>query len=140
MANLYSQFETNANVEKEGIILQYGKTDAGKSIEIRIARSGGANTRYAKLLEAATKPYRRQLQNETMDNDVAEAITQKVYAQAIVLGWENVEDRDGKPIPFSVDNCIKLFKDLPELWSDIQVQAGRASLFRQEILDNDAKN
>lgn len=148
--SLYAQFQTDKNVEKEGVVLEYGKTADGRTISIRIARAGGANTRYSKLLEAATKPYRRQLQNETMDNEVAEAITKKVYAQAVVLGWENVEfpvlDKDGKmtgkfeEAKFTVDNCVKLFTDLPDLWADIQQQATRAALFRQDILEADAKN
>lgn len=148
--SLYSQFQTDKNVEKEGVVLEYGKTKDGRTISIRIARAGGANTRYSKLLEAATKPYRRQLQNETMDNEVAEALTKKVYAQAVVLGWENVEfpvlDKDGKmtgkfeKAEFTVDNCVKLFTDLPDLWLDIQQQAARAALFRQDILEADAKN
>lgn len=148
--SLYSQFQTDKNVEKDGVVLEYGKTADGRVISIRIARAGGANSRYSKLLEAATKPYRRQLQNETMDNDIAEGITQKVYAQAVVLGWENVEfpvlDENDKPTgkfeeaKFTVDNCVKLFKDLPDLWNDIQNQATRAALFRQDILEADAKN
>lgn len=148
--SLYSQFQTDKNVEKEGVVLEYGKTKDGRTISLRIARAGGANTRYSKLLEAATKPYRRQLQNETMDNEVAEALTKKVYAQAVVLGWENVEfpvlDKGGKmtgefeEAEFTVDNCVKLFNDLPDLWLDIQQQAARAALFRQDILEADAKN
>ena len=138
--SLYSQFKTDKSIETEGVVLEYGKTDDGKIISIRIARAGGANLRYTKLLEAAIKPYRRQLQNETMDNDIAETITQRVYAQGVILGWENVQDADGKDMAFNVDNCLKLFKDLPDLWSDIQSQANRAALFRQEILEADSKN
>lgn len=140
MSSLYSQFKTDTNVEKEGVILTYGMNSKKKPIQIRIARAGGANTRYSKLLEAATKPYRRQLQNETMDNDLAEQITQKVYAQSVILGWENVEDENGNEMAFSVENCMKLFKDLPDLWSDIQTQATRAALFRADILEADSKN
>ena len=140
MSSLYTQFQTDKNVEKDGVVLTYGMNSKKKPIEIRIARAGGANIRYSKLLEAATKPYRRQLQNETMDNDLAEQITQKVYAQSVVLGWENVEDENGVEMAFTVDNCMKLFKDLPDLWNDIQVQATRAALFRAQILETDSKN
>lgn len=138
--SLYSQFQTDKDIEKTGVVLEYGKTKEGKIIAIRIARAGGANTRYTKLMEAATKPYRRQLQNETLDNDIAEGITQKVYAQSVILGWENVQDQNGNEMVFNVENCIKLFKDLPDLWADIQNQATRAALFRQEILEADSKN
>lgn len=140
MSGLYSQFETSKDVEKQGVILQYGKNSKGEMIEIRIARAGGANNAYSKLLEAKIKPYRRQIQNDTMDNDVAERITKEVYAKTVVLGWTGVEDRDNKPLDFTVDNCVKLFDDLPDLWSDIQAQSVNVALFRAEVLEADAKN
>ena len=118
--SLYKQFATDKNVERDGVVLSYGKNSKNKDINIRIARAGGANIRYTKLLEAAIKPYRRQLQNETMDNGVAEDITMRVYAQSVVLGWEGVEDENGNDMDFTVENCMKLFKDLPDLWADIQ--------------------
>lgn len=138
--SLYKQFKTDKNVEKEGIVLNYGKNSKGADIEIRIARAGGANVQYAKLLEAKTKPYRRQIQNETLDNDVAEKITKEVYAKAVVLGWSGVEDENGKELEFSFENCMKLFDDLPDLWTDIQQQSTKAALFRADILEQDAKN
>ena len=138
--SLYKQFKTDKNVEKEGIVLNYGKNSKGEDIEIRIARAGGANVQYAKLLEAKTKPYRRQIQNETLDNEVAEKITKEVYAKAVVMGWIGVEDENGKPLGFSSENCIKLFDDLPDLWVDIQQQSTKAALFRADILEQDAKN
>ena len=138
--SLYAQFKTDKNVEKTGIILEYGFNSKKQPIQIRIARAGGANEHYSKLLEAKIKPYRRQIQNETLDNAIAEKITKEVYAQSVILGWENVEDEKGNPIEFNVDNCVKLLTDLPDLWSDIQAQSTRAALFRADILEADAKN
>ena len=138
--SLYKQFKTDKNVEKEGIVLNYGKNSKGEDIEIRIARAGGANVQYAKLLEAKTKPYRRQIQNETLDNEVAEKITKEVYAKAVVLGWTGVEDENGKEMEFSFENCMKLFDDLPDLWTDIQQQSTKSALFHADILEQDAKN
>ncbi len=138
--SLYAQFATDKNVEKEGVVLEYGLNSKKKVMSIRIARAGGANTHYAKLLESKIKPYRRQIQNETLDNSVAEKLTKEVYALSVVLGWENIEDKDGNELEFNQTNFIKLMDDLPDLWSDIQSQATRAALFRSEILEADAKN
>ena len=138
--SLYTQFETDREIEKTGIVLDYGFNSKKQPIQIRIARAGGANERYSKLLELRTKPYRRQIQNETLENAVAEKITKEVYAQTVVLGWTGVEDRNGNEMPFTQENCVKLFTDLPDLWSDVQSQSTRASLFRAEILEADAKN
>ena len=138
--SLYTQFETNTVVEKEGIVLEYGLNSKQKTMGIRIARAGGSNSAYSKQLEAKIKPYRRQIQNETMDNDVAEKITKEVYFNTVVLGWENIEDRAGVAMEFNKANFMQLMTDLPDLWSDIQTQASRAALFRAEILEADAKN
>lgn len=138
--SLYTQFKTNDELERTGIFLEYGTTDDGKPIRILIARAGGSNLAYEKMLEAEVKPYRRQLQNETLDTGVVLRVLKKVFAKTIVLGWENVQDKDGKPLPFTVDNCIKLFDDLPDLFKDIQEQSQRAALFRETILEADSKN
>lgn len=138
--SLYKQFKTDNNLEKEGILLEYGENSKGKPVCIRIARAGGANVAYAKRMEARVKPYRRQIQNETMETALVERIVKEVYAETVVLGWENVEDENGQALDFTVENCMKLFDDLPDLFRDIQEQSQRAALFRSEVREADAKN
>lgn len=138
--SLYKQFKTNKELEKDGILLEYGLNSKGQPICIRIARAGGGNVQFSKRFEAKLKPFRRQVQNETLDPQLAEKLVREVYAESVVLGWENVEDEDGNELPFSVENAIKLFTDLPELFKDIQEQSGKMALFREEILEADSKN
>lgn len=138
--SLYKQFETNAAVETAGILLQYGKTEDGRPINIRIRRAGGANKQYTKLMEVRVKPHRRQILNETIDRSLTDDLVKDVFAETVVIGWENVEDRAGKAIEFNKANVLKLFDDLPDLYADIQEQANRASLFRMDIRENDSKN
>lgn len=138
--SLYKQFKTDNSLEKEGILLEYGENSKGKPIAIRIARAGGANKAYEKRMEIRVKPYRRQIQNEIIETALVEKIIKEVYAETIVLGWENVEDENGNDMEFSAENCLKLFDDLPDLFRDIQEQSQRAALFRQEVREADAKN
>lgn len=138
--SLYNQFGTDKKVEKEGVILQYGNTADGKPIQIKICRAGGANVAYNKAMEAKTKPYRRQLQNGTLDIEVMTSILREVYADTVVIGWSNVEGADGKSMAFTRENVIKLFTDLPELFADVQEQATNLALFRAEINEQDVKN
>jgi hypothetical protein len=148
--NLYEQFKTDGNVEKTGVLLEYGNNSQGLPICIRIARAGGSNERFAKRLEAVVKPYRRQIQTETIATEQVTKLMRKVYAETVVLGWENVElmdkNPDGSPAgtfsprEFSVEACLELFEDLPDLYQDIVEQAQRAALFRAEIREADAGN
>lgn len=138
--SLYKSFKTDTSLEKDGILLEYGKNSKGNPIAIRIARAGGANSQYTKRMEAKVKPYRRQIQNETIERALLEDIVKEVFAETVVLGWENVEDENGNDMSFSKENCIKLFTDLPDLFTDVQEQAQRSALFRQDVREADAKN
>lgn len=138
--SLYKQFATDTNLEKTGIELQYGENANGDEIIIRVARAGGSNTAYTKRMEALVKPYRRQIQAETIDNKVLEKLVMQAFAETVVLGWENVEGRDGNLMEFNVVNVIQLFTDLPDLFKDVQEQAQKAVLFREDILEVESKN
>lgn len=138
--SLYAKFETDRSLEKTGITLDYGLNSKKQPIEIRIARAGGANDAYLKRLEAKAKPHRRSIQHETIEKAQLDSIVKEVYAETIVLGWSGVEDRDGNELSFSKENVLKLFADLPDLYTDIMEQAQSAALFRVEIREKDAKN
>lgn len=142
---MYEQFQTDAEMEKSGVELDYGWG------VITIARAGGANKRYSKVLEAKTKPYRRAIQTETMDADLAERLLKETYAETIIRNWEirdengklkkGIESPDGgKPLTVNVENIVAAFTTLPDLFLDVQQQAGRVALYRREILETDAKN
>jgi len=138
---LSKTFGTNEELEVTGIVLDYGEA------RIRIARAGGNNKKFAKALTVASKPYRRAIATETMDNEVANAIMRSVYASTVVLDWETKVDGEfqkgidpvdagqkaGKLLPFSKDNVEAVFRHLPELFTDIQNQAQSIALFRNEV-------
>lgn len=138
--SLYDTFATDKALERDGIVLAYGANSKNEPIEIRIARAGGANTRFAKVLERKLEPHRRALQAGRLDPKKAEELMIEAYAEAVVLGWTGVEDRDGNAMEFSKDNVVKLFTDLPELFKDIQNQSQQISLFRDVVKEDDAGN
>lgn len=132
--SVYKQFKTDAKAEAEGIELDYG------DFKIKITRAGASNQNYQRALERETKPFRRAIQNETMPGEQMLAILKKVYASSIVLGWEGVTDENEQPLPFSRENCLKLFNDLPDLFLDVKAQAENRSLFLADIRELEAKN
>lgn len=131
---VYDSYRTETELEQGGVVLDFG------DYSVKIARAGGANLRFARVFEALTKPFRRAIQNETLSEDKAKDIAYQSYAEAIVLGWTNMKGRDGKEIPFSKENVIALFRDLPEFFLTIQQEAQRISNFRREAQKDEAKN
>jgi len=135
LTNLYSAFATSKEVEKEGVIIKYGEATS-----IRIARAGGSNTAFSLRYEVLMRPYRRLAQTGQMDKEVQAEIMRQLYAETVVRGWKGVADREGSVLDFSVANCVQLFKDLPDLFDDIVNHSLNASLFREEVREEDSKN
>lgn len=133
--NLYQLFQTDQQHEQQGIVLDYGA--AGK---IRIARAGGSNAKFSRIFGERFKPYRRQFDNGTLDDGIANKVMLEVYADTVILGWEGVSGPEGRPLEYTRANVIQLLTDLPELFRDIQDQAGKAANFRAAELEADAKN
>lgn len=140
---MYDKFKTDESREINGILLDYG------DFRVRIARAGGGNKRYAKVLEAKSRPYQRAIQTETINFELQMKILQAVYAEAVVLKWETlvdgeykdgIEGPDGKLLPVTVENIVATFEALPDLFSDIRAQADRVALFRADLLKDQAKN
>jgi len=162
--SMYKQFQTDTNLEKTGVDLDYG------DFIVTIARAGGANKKFEKALEAKTKSVKRAIQTETLDNERGKAILREVYAEAVVLKWavrvasdnkgkpleplklvaeadggdsvfvQGIEGPSGDVVPFTVENVAATFKALPDLFSDIQEQAQKVALFRQAVQEAEAKN
>lgn len=161
--SMYKQFQTDNNLEKTGVDLDYG------DFIVTVARAGGANKRYEKTLEAKTKSVKRAIQTETLDPERGKAILREVYAEAVVLKWsvrvkaddkgkpieplqlateadgdtvfvQGIEGSSGDVMPFTADNVAATFKALPDLFADIQEQAQKVALFRQAVAEAEAKN
>ncbi|HEY0820252.1 MAG TPA: hypothetical protein VGD46_15815 [Rhizobacter sp.] len=161
---LFSQFATDKNIEQEGILLNYG------DVRFRVARAGGANRRYNTIFKQKSKPVRRQMDNENLDEKVGERLLAETYAEAVILSIESHRlDADGNPVfdadgehlwdptfflpadkkagrekdevlPFTVENTVKILLALPELFADIREQAMKLSNFLQAQAEEDAKN
>jgi len=142
--SIYDQFKTSPELEQNGIVIDYG------SFRVRVARAGGTNKRFQRLLEAKIKPYRRAMATDTMDNDRGMEILREVYAEAVVLDWETkvdgkfekgIDNPDGgKLLPFNAKNVLATFNNLPDLFTDIKEQSDKAALFRETAREEEGKN
>ena len=140
--SLYKQFATNSEKEMEGVEVQMteAENEDGSIPTFVVSRMGKSNKRYSKALEAATRPYRRQIELGTMNNDKAEEIFMGVFVDTVLKGWKNVRDENGAELPFNKQSATKLFKDLPEVYERLQEEAKLSANFREASLEEEAKN
>lgn len=137
---LYSNYKTDVNKEVNGVPVEFGTNDDGTVITFILSRMGASNKQYVKALEAAQKPFRRQIQLGTLPQETNERIFREVFANTVLKGWVNVRDENEQDLPFNFVNAIKVLTDLPDLYDDLFRQANTIDLFRSEALEEDAKN
>lgn len=127
--SIYDLFETDAKTENEGFIF-----DVTPEISFTLARAGGSNTRYQKIIEAKTRPHRREIDENRFPIDQANKIVIEAFAETVVLGWKGITDKKGKKVPFTPANAVTLFTQLPDLFSDVREAAvARANFSAQEV-------
>lgn len=141
MTNPYQMFKCDQNIESgEGFTIQY-KDEKGKvAFSITIHRAGGSNKKYGNVFARKMKPHRQRFDRGTLDEDTSNKILLESFVEGVVVGWKDVTDEKGKKITFNVENCLKFFTDLPDLYADVKAQANDVSNFRTEQEEVEIKN
>lgn len=144
MVSPYKLFKTDPDREVQGVVINYGD-----EAWFKVARAGGANKRYLTVMADRLKPFRRQIQTETMDEKVADSIVMEVFAETVLLGWgskvgdedvDYIEGPDGERLEFSKENAIRVLTDLPELYRELRAESERLATFTALGKEGDAKN
>lgn len=151
---LAKDYKTDAAKEVDGVDVEVSSNDDGTIVKMRLSRMGKANKRYTKAFEAATRPHRRQIELKTLPEAVAEKMLREVFAETVLIGWQNVQNEDlgdgsllfpgyaadEKAVPYNKENALALFAALPELYDALSANANDVSLFRTDAVENEAKN
>jgi hypothetical protein len=142
-------FKTDQNLEVEGVEIEVGINEFnGEPMTIRIARMSKANKRYTKRLEAVTRPHQSAIQNESLDNELAQKMLQGVFVDTILLGWNNVPKYDLTGVEadkdvlldYNRENALALFAEMPDLYDDWEDRAKKAASFREKEREDAAGN
>lgn len=138
--SIFDDFETNKEKEQQGVAIEYSANKDGTVPTFFVSRMSRTNKKYVKSLEQNSKPYRRQIELETLKPEVAEKVNIQVFVDSILNGWQNIQDKNGAVIEYSKAAAIELFKKLPDLYDDLAARAAKASTFRDDALQEEAKN
>ena len=148
--NFYQMYETDKDKEKNGVPFMF----ADGMLRITLARAGGGNNKFARILAANSKPYKRAIQNEQLSDEKANDLMMKTYAEAVVTNWETEVEEDGKKVfkkgilikgqeglqPVNIENIVAVFKLIPDLFSDVMAEASKLSNYISYQREEDAKN
>jgi len=88
-----------AKTAEEGRSLEY------RGVTLKIARAN--NTQFKAKFRQVTRPYKEEIDNDTIDPQLSEKLMIETFASTILVGWDNFVV-DGETIPYSVENAIEL--------------------------------
>ncbi len=125
--SLYGIFETDKEAEQKGFELCI--QDNGSQITFWLARAGGANRKFASRMQELMRPHQHAASTNNMADETASGILCKALAEAVIIRWEGVTDRDGNEVEYTAAAAETLLKDLPDLRDLIFEEAKRASNF-----------
>lgn len=137
--SLRKTFKTDKSAETDGVWQEVAINDHnGKPVRIKVARMSQSNKRYTKALNAATKPHQSAIQNDALDQELAKSLLQEVFAETVLLDWDNLPksdltgvETDDELLPFSKENALALFAEMPDLYDDWESRAQKAAAFRE---------
>lgn len=121
---LYNLFTTDRDLETSGIFLDISGS------KFLIARAGGSNKKFVNIARKRLAPFTEAMRRGAIDEETSMKVLIEIYADSIILDWENVTDSAGKTLKFSRENVIKILSDLPDLFEYIREEAEKVSNFR----------
>lgn len=123
-----SKFQTNKSAEEEGIWVDVD----GNGTKIKVARIN--NTRYKKYFQKITKPYKRQIRNGTLAEELAEKLLVDALANTILLDWKGFT-RGGEDYPYNIDNARAFLQESADFRDFVSDAANEMENFRAEELE-----
>lgn len=128
-----SKFATDLDLEEGGVWV-----DIGDGAQLKIARIG--NPRYQKVIRRLRAPYRAQIRNKTIPEDVSDDLVVKAIAECILLDWKGLEDDNGKSIKYSQDRAYELLTGLKDFRLLVAEIAMEGEAFRMAEAEEEGKS
>ena len=148
--SIFDDYETSIELEKDGAWVT-----TSRGYEFKIARIGEMNPEYrnfmierGKVIHAEIEALGENIGEKNSESDAKKLyelatkmddVTTEAFARYILKGWRKLYDREGKEIPYSVDNAITLMQ-MHDLYNELYPLARQYSTFLVSNLETTAKN
>ena len=147
---LHKTFKTDTTKEVEGVWVAFDE-----DVALKLARAGGQNFAYQKYFAKLIRPFKRQIDNNTLPQNRQLQLMAQAYAHNIVLDWKqrvedveagtwsfregHIQDEDGTWLSSTAANIEKVLMDLPDFFQFVRDAAMDLSLFMVEEEEENAK-
>lgn len=129
-----SAFHSDPTKSEQGVWVE-----VANGFKLRVARMD--NIRYKLAMKSLGKPFAAQLRHAATEDDekTVKKIMIQAMAKTVLLGWEGLEDDEGKTIPYSVEECEKALS-VENFFNLVRELAADQSNFAEKSKDELSKN
>ena len=133
MANI-ELIKTSVQKETDGVWVDFA------GIGLRIARA--RNPKYQEVLRSLVEPRKKDIRDDKLDIEDFNKILDEVRAKTILLDWKNLQDNDGKEIPYSSEMALKFFRDpeLKDFYKFVMAVSDDADQYLKGLIKDSEKN
>lgn len=86
-------------------------------IKLIIARAN--NVKFKRMFRETLKPHKRDFDKGILSEEIAEDLMTGCIAKTILVGWEDLVDKDGKEWPYTVKNAEALLSEDRDVYDAI---------------------
>lgn len=151
MGSLTRSFTANDKKEAEGVWIEIAVNDDDSIARIKTLRMGPVNKKFAKLFASLGKKFAR-LKGDTKELELR--ALRQAFVHTCLVDWENIENINEAPVstdpsfpavkdeymPFTHENAMKLFEQLPELFDYVVGEASDIENFQSKETEEEVKN
>jgi hypothetical protein len=130
--DLKKEYFTDKKLEEGGV-----DVELGDGAVVTVCRTN--NPKFREYLNKLRKPYERQIQRGTADQDILDKLTRKAVARYVLVGWKGIEI-DGEAVKYSPETAEQIMIDFPDFQEDVLFAANSRETFRQEVTEENEKN
>jgi len=125
MSMKFSDFDVDQSKCDDGV-----EVPLGSGTTIRVGRWQGPKHQEAIQLRGA--PYFAASGGSRLPKDVSEKVSIESMADAVLIGWDGFSDEDGKPLPYSREEAIRVLTRYPEFRNEVVAAANNRSNFKAQ--------
>ncbi len=107
----FSNFKVNKDKAENGVWFEFAP-----GFSLKVARFNSPKVQ--NYMRKKQKPYLRQINKGTLDEETSRNILRKTLSKFCLLGWKGLIDDDGKEIKYSEEKAFELLAE-PDFLSEV---------------------
>jgi len=139
MNGLY-KLKTDEQKERNGVPVKFvDATNNDGTVPTIYVRPVGCDE-HNKAMAKHNKPIARQLELGQVSDDKKAELARISFAEGCIAGWDYMQDENGAPIEFTVNNVDQVLKDLRTVYNRCLGMATDEAAYRVDSNEAAAKN